>query len=467
MLACTKIFLTEILRSTGRRTDTDRNAFWAGLRPEISGPLTETDHRAPLVAGVVCHLPRDLLKNRRGRSAMRLLGVPYRVIKEGVKIRANIEDEGRGWILLKTHAHRDRLSLLARHIDEFWHSLEGSGPDNQNKEQIRVYRSHEDALSARDVLCGRPVEIYGLKRRPELNGRRGVAESFAHSSGRYGVKLDPEPSDGDATGPASECVVAVHPVNLRPTDGIQSNSYELHWRRAQEGTLKEVHERWKKSPQAAALLKEMVAKNKVLPGIKALRKYRCRCIKHRDASECDCKKCSAVDVNRARWHARRFAWRKQYEDVHGACACAICSDAVLGPLWLKMSRSMADMQNALMRCPQLQFAQYSLPGEPTFTTYQPSCSAGLCPKRFFRPKEACGFEYVFPVLCPAEATDDEHTWMVWEQRQRREAKEEGTKAFYSDEFVPTKGTRKGWFKSQTTAIADWLPHINRHRRGRH
>ena len=254
---------------------------------------------------------------------MRLLGVPYRVIKEGVKIRANIEDEGRGWILLKTHAHRDRLSLLARHIDEFWHSLEGSGPDNQNKEQIRVYRSHEDALSARDVLCGRPVEIYGLKRRPELNGRRGVAESFAHSSGRYGVKLDPEPSDGDATGPASECVVAVHPVNLRPTDGIQSNSYELHWRRAQEGTLKEVHERWKKSPQAAALLKEMVAKNKVLPGIKALRKYRCRCIKHRDASECDCKKCSAVDVNtgdqfEAGWLVVKVQWYKYEEENNTA-----------------------------------------------------------------------------------------------------------------------------------------------------
>ena len=48
--------------SKGRRSDVDANAFWAAA---------------------VALLPADLLKDRKGRAAMRLLDINYRVIKKG------------------------------------------------------------------------------------------------------------------------------------------------------------------------------------------------------------------------------------------------------------------------------------------------------------------------------------------------------------------------------------------------
>ena len=40
---------------------------------------------------------------------MRILGVSYRVIKQGAAYRADMEDRGRGWKLLKTAPHSDRV----------------------------------------------------------------------------------------------------------------------------------------------------------------------------------------------------------------------------------------------------------------------------------------------------------------------------------------------------------------------
>ena len=54
LLAAAKIFFTQIMHSSGRRTAEDMNAFWAGA---------------------AALLPPDLLQNRHGRAAMRILGV--------------------------------------------------------------------------------------------------------------------------------------------------------------------------------------------------------------------------------------------------------------------------------------------------------------------------------------------------------------------------------------------------------
>jgi hypothetical protein len=72
----------------GRRSQADRNAFWAGA---------------------AALLPRDIFKSRGGRAAMRILGVQYRVIKKGAKLRGEMEDRGGGWKLLTTAPHRDRV----------------------------------------------------------------------------------------------------------------------------------------------------------------------------------------------------------------------------------------------------------------------------------------------------------------------------------------------------------------------
>eukprot|EP00966_Prymnesium_polylepis_P137943 3187496-Prymnesium_polylepis.1 len=354
MLACVKPFLHTVLKSIGRRTDADRNAFWAI---------------------VVSHMPLDLFKRQRGRSAMRELGVPYRVIREGLKMRKQLVDDERGWVILKTHTHRDRLQLRAKLFDTFWHSLLGSTPDNQNKEQIRVYRTTDGAMVARDLLLNRPVVIGNLRRQTELNGRAGTVIAFLHESGRYRVQLDAALTEADAATVCAACdgsalpspvIFAVHGRNLIATDSVRANAYELHWRRAQEGTMKEILAAWKKSPEAVEVRDATQGNFQV--GVNVLRKYRCRCIKIRGASECDCRKYSKVEVNLKRWNQRRTQWRSHYESIHGPCLCAICADPVLKEPWLGMSRSPADLEKALMRCPQLEFTQYALPGPQAFKT---------------------------------------------------------------------------------------------------
>ena len=47
-------------------------------------------------------LPRDIFQSKGGRAAMRILEVPYRVIKQAATMRGKLEDRGKGWKLLKT-----------------------------------------------------------------------------------------------------------------------------------------------------------------------------------------------------------------------------------------------------------------------------------------------------------------------------------------------------------------------------
>jgi hypothetical protein len=126
MLHAAKRFLNDMLdaksgKTGGRLSDVERNAFWAS---------------------VVSMMPRDLLENRQGRAMMRILGIPYRTVKRANTMRKELEDAGKGWVLLKTAKHYDRAELHLSIIDKWWHSDEPSCPDNQNKEQVRVYSGH-------------------------------------------------------------------------------------------------------------------------------------------------------------------------------------------------------------------------------------------------------------------------------------------------------------------------------------
>jgi hypothetical protein len=78
LIETAKSFFTEIFklhgkRGRGRRTDVDRNAF---------------------AAAAAALLPADLLQNRRGRAAMRLLGLSYRQVKAGSAKRKELEEHG-------------------------------------------------------------------------------------------------------------------------------------------------------------------------------------------------------------------------------------------------------------------------------------------------------------------------------------------------------------------------------------
>ena len=83
LLATARGFFTEIMATDGRgrRDDDDMNAFWAGC---------------------AALLPADLFQSKRGRSAMRILGLSYRQARRGAQIRKELEDRGRGWKRIQT-----------------------------------------------------------------------------------------------------------------------------------------------------------------------------------------------------------------------------------------------------------------------------------------------------------------------------------------------------------------------------
>jgi hypothetical protein len=110
-----------MLKAKGRRSDVERNAFWAS---------------------VVSLMPADLIDNRQGRAMMRILGISYRTVKRGNEVRKALEEKGKGWVLLSTRPHRDGAAQHLNIIDDWWHSDEASCPDNQQKEQVRCYHGH-------------------------------------------------------------------------------------------------------------------------------------------------------------------------------------------------------------------------------------------------------------------------------------------------------------------------------------
>lgn len=138
-------FIHRVIGSKGRRSDEDRNAFWAS---------------------VVSLMPRDLRQNRKVASAMRLLKVcactasvcfhlklwsiepvcyrgiyryhdGRRIINEAVRIRGDVEDRASGWQRIKTNGHRDKVDGAI--IAEAWHSELLSSEDNQNKQTYAIY----------------------------------------------------------------------------------------------------------------------------------------------------------------------------------------------------------------------------------------------------------------------------------------------------------------------------------------
>ena len=124
----------------GRRSDTDRNAFWASA---------------------AAMLPKDIFDSRGGRAAMRILGVSYRVVKQAASLRGQMEDRGKGWKLLTSAPRCDRVDGAL--ITEWWHTEEASTEDNQNKQPIRVFHGFNTAGERQYEIHWRRARIGSMK----------------------------------------------------------------------------------------------------------------------------------------------------------------------------------------------------------------------------------------------------------------------------------------------------------------
>lgn len=90
MLQAAKTWVKDLMKTKGRRTDEDRNA---------------------LLASMSALMPQDLFKLRRGRSAMRALGLTWAITSQAVKARGALEDKSKGWKRVHTSPHCDRLEI--------------------------------------------------------------------------------------------------------------------------------------------------------------------------------------------------------------------------------------------------------------------------------------------------------------------------------------------------------------------
>lgn len=121
-------FIHEVLGTRGRRSDKDRNAFWAS---------------------VVSLMPRELKGKRKVASAMRLLQVPRRVINRALDMRGELEDRAQGWRRIVSNGHKDKVDGAI--ISEAWHSELLSSEDNMHKRSYAVYCGECDGEEQYDI----------------------------------------------------------------------------------------------------------------------------------------------------------------------------------------------------------------------------------------------------------------------------------------------------------------------------
>lgn len=115
MLVSIKHFFTGTMVTRGRRTDLDRNVFYAAAAAVI---------------------PKSARENRQMRAVMRLTGLRHDAVQKAIDFRVNMDDHKRGWTLLKTAKHKDAIDFAP--LDSWFHSSAASTEDNENKKEVRV-----------------------------------------------------------------------------------------------------------------------------------------------------------------------------------------------------------------------------------------------------------------------------------------------------------------------------------------
>lgn len=150
LLEAASKFLHEVLKSKGRRSDEDRNAFWSSIVALLPSDLFEKRMCAAAMRLLkVCPtmllhtqgcgllistlVPSTLMK--RGLLISTLVSiysqnfyilsklletqVPRRVIKRATTMRGDLEDRAQGWQRIKSNGHKDKVDGSI--ISEAWH----------------------------------------------------------------------------------------------------------------------------------------------------------------------------------------------------------------------------------------------------------------------------------------------------------------------------------------------------------
>ena len=110
-----KAFFTGTMATRGRRSDLNRNVFYAAAAAVI---------------------PKGVRENKQTRAVMRLTGLRHDAIMKALAMRTDMDDQCCGWKLLTTARHHDAVDYSP--LDRWFHSPLASTEDNEVKKQIRV-----------------------------------------------------------------------------------------------------------------------------------------------------------------------------------------------------------------------------------------------------------------------------------------------------------------------------------------
>ena len=109
--------------------------------------------------------------------------------------------------------------------------------------------------------------------------------------------------------------------------------YEIHWRRARQGSMKECLARFHGSEQAKRLrdaTKTAKRPGGVAVGKRLLKKFLCPCVRVRGASECDDYLTTAATINLPKWNKARKSLHREAEIKGVVCPCRMHTQARAG-----------------------------------------------------------------------------------------------------------------------------------------
>ena len=432
MLESIKAFFTGTMTTRGRRTDLNRNVFYAAAAAVI---------------------PAGARENKQTRAVMRLTGLRHGAVSKAIRFRSEMYDHGHGWKLLTTAKHRDAVDYTP--LDRWFHSPAASTEDNEAKKEVRVGMVGSEGtisyqIHNRRYLNAKVPNLHkDFQDSPELREMQLKYQHVGRQKRRKKAlaqlkrELSREPRDDE-----------VEAKEERLGDEYQRKQAEALAKRAKrklsgDGQVPTDADVDAQMANAARLPELAVS-------LGTFRKKKCDCLAYRKGGDCDCTLCMYIVANLQKLNVDIQRWH--------SCAghsCSLACNDKASPF----IRSLADI-NCLQQqilCDRIGVPELTSSRSPKpFRVFKRGCVMGTCRTFNFNAKNGtlsnrkCGWEAKAP-KCSLLWSDAPHMWFRYEPTQVGTSKET-REPIMSDEFRPVFGTREEFITEFIAKLELYLPH---------
>ena len=422
-----KSFFTGIMAASGRRSDTNTNAFFAAASALV--PVTARE-------------------DRMVRSVMRVLGLSQESVKRAIEIRKAMVDTAAGWSLIETQPHADRVDWSP--LKRWLHSDDASTPDNDNKTEIMVHVSDDGTTVS-----------YELHDRRYWNDKQEVLKARFRSTPTFAIlqqtHLEKEMRKRRAQ--ASRAAKAKLERGQEPTpEQVEEEVAGVVARVKERAARRIARRRLKKTgiirdPTAGEVDAEREGAPEISEFVVGKRQWKealCNCTFNRKGGECDCPLCTYITHNYTRFRRDMTKW---HSSPNHFCREG-CMDVGSG-----FREALVDVHQLtkFVLCGKIEVPELTRQGaKRPFWTYGQGCLHSTCSAPVLGRR--CGWDDKVPP-CPMLVSKERYAWKRYENQQSGVNRETG-EPFYRTEFVLHIGTAVefiGEFKEQ---YASWLPHYH-------